>query len=164
MLHGARLDASVFLPASLGGSLDFSSLPSINASLNAIATVLLIAGRRYIALGRIDAHRRTMISAFGVSTLFLALYVTHKVSRSFENTTFGAEGVAKALYLTLLASHVLLAMTVPVLAIALIRFGLKGEIARHRGLARWAWPIWMYVSVTGVLIYFLLYHWNPAIA
>ena len=144
--------------------MDLSFLPSVNASLNACAAILLIAGRRFVLLGRIDAHRRTMLAAFGVSSVFLIFYVTHKVSRDFENTAFGAEGVAKAAYLVLLASHVLLAMAVPVLAIALIRFGLRGEIARHRRLARWAWPIWMYVSLTGVLIYFLLYHWNPALS
>ena len=143
--------------------MDLSFLPPVNASLNALAAVLLIAGRSFIAQGRIAAHRRSMLSAFGVSTIFLACYVAHKVSRDFQNTTFGAEGVAQAAYLTLLVSHVLLAMSVPVLAIALIRFGLKGEIDRHRRLARWAWPIWLYVSLTGVLIYFLLYHWNPAL-
>ncbi len=143
--------------------MDLSFLPPVNASLNALAAVLLVVGRRFIRLGRIDAHRRTMLAAFSVSTVFLALYVAHKVSRDFQNTPFGAEGVVKLAYLAMLASHVLLAMTVPVMAIALIRFGLKGEIARHRRLARWAWPIWMYVSLTGVLIYFLLYHWNPAL-
>jgi uncharacterized membrane protein YozB (DUF420 family) len=143
---------------------DLSLLPGVNASLNAVATVLLLLGRRFIRLGRIDAHRRTMLAAFGVSSVFLVLYVSHKASKNFENTTFNAEGVAKAAYLVLLASHVILAMAVPVLAIVLIRFGLKGEIARHRGLARWAWPIWLYVSLTGVLIYFLLYHLNPALA
>jgi uncharacterized membrane protein YozB (DUF420 family) len=143
---------------------DLSFLPGVNASLNAVATVLLLLGRRFIRLGRIDAHRRTMLAAFGVSSVFLVLYVSHKASKNFENTTFNAEGVAKAAYLVLLASHVILAMAVPVLAIVLIRFGLKGEIARHRGLARWAWPIWLYVSLTGVLIYFLLYHLNPALA
>ncbi len=141
--------------------MDLSFLPPVNASLNALAAVLLVVGRRFIRLGRIDAHRRTMLAAFSVSTVFLALYVAHKVSRDFQNTTFGAEGLVQLAYLAMLASHVLLAMTVPVMAIALIRFGLKGEIARHRRLARWAWPIWMYVSLTGVLIYFLLYHWNP---
>lgn len=143
--------------------MDLSFLPGVNASLNAVATVLLLLGRRFIRMGRIDAHRRTMLAAFGVSSVFLVLYVSHKASKSFENTTFNAEGVAKAAYLVLLASHIILAMSVPVLAIVLIRFGLKGEISRHRGLARWAWPIWLYVSLTGVLIYFLLYHLNPAL-
>jgi uncharacterized membrane protein YozB (DUF420 family) len=103
-----------------------------------------------------------MMSAFGVSSLFLLLYVSHKVSRNFENTTLNVEGWAKSAYLVLLGSHVLLAMTVPVLAIVLIRLGLRDDRAKHRRVARIAWPIWMYVSVTGVLIYLLLYPFNPA--
>jgi uncharacterized membrane protein YozB (DUF420 family) len=137
-------------------------LPSVNASLNALATALLLWGRSLIRRRRVDAHRRVMISAFAVSALFLVLYVTHKASRSFENTTFHAEGLAKGIYLAVLFSHVTLAMAVPVLAILLIRLGLSGRLDRHRRLARVAWPIWIYVSVTGVAIYFALYHFNPA--
>jgi uncharacterized membrane protein YozB (DUF420 family) len=141
---------------------DLSALPAVNASLNAIAAVLLVRGRALIRRGHVDAHRRTMLTAFAVSTLFLALYLLHKASRSFENTTFHAEGTAKLAYLVLLVSHVALAATVPVFAIALVTLGLRGRIARHRRLARIAWPIWMYVSVTGVVIYVLLYHLNPS--
>ena len=103
-----------------------------------------------------------MLSAFAVSTLFLLLYVSHKISRNFENTSFNAEGLAKTAYLVLLASHVLLAMSVPVFAIWLIRLGLSEDRAKHRRVARVAWPIWMYVSITGVLIYLLLYPLNPS--
>ena len=143
--------------------MDLSFLPAINASLNAVSAVLLVRGRRLARARRIDAHRRTMITAFAVSALFLALYVLHKAARGFESTTLHVVGVAKVAYLLMLASHVLLAMTVPVFAILLIRHGLAGRIARHRRLARIAWPIWIYVSVTGVLIYLLLYQWNPAL-
>ena len=141
--------------------MDPTILPSINAALNAVATVLLIAGRRLVKQRRIVAHRRTMLAAFATSSAFLVLYVLHKVSREFENTTFHAEGLAKAAYLLLLFSHVVLAMAVPPIAITLIVFGLTGRIDRHRRLARVGWPIWMYVSVTGVAIYLLLYHLNP---
>ncbi len=141
--------------------MDFSVLPPINATLNATATVLLVIGRRLARRGEVLRHRLVMMAAFAVSSLFLLLYVTHKVSRNFENTTFNAEGWAKAAYLVLLASHVLLAMTVPVFAIGLIRLGLRGERDRHRRLARIGWPVWMYVSVTGVAIYLLLYPFNP---
>jgi len=102
-----------------------------------------------------------MLAAFALSSLFLVLYVAHKAARSFENTPFHAEGAARVAYLALLASHVTLAIAIPPLAIALVALGLRGRIARHRRLARIAWPIWMYVSVTGVAIYFLLYHLNP---
>ena len=142
--------------------MDLSALPAINATLNSIATVLLVVGRVLIKRGRVRAHRLAMLSAFGVSSLFLALYVAHKASRGFENTTFNAEGLAKAAYLALLFTHLLLAMLVPVMAIFLLRYGLRDDRARHVRLARIAWPVWMYVSVTGVLIYFLLYHFNPS--
>ncbi len=141
--------------------MDLSFLPAINAGLNAVAMTLLITGRRLVRQGRIEAHRRVMLSAFGVSSLFLFFYVSHKVSRDFESTTFHVEGAAKIAYLAMLFSHVVLAATVPVLAIWLIRLGLRDERAKHRRLARIAWPIWMYVSATGVLIYVLLYHLNP---
>ena len=142
--------------------MDPSFLPSVNASLNALATALLLWGRSLIRRRRVDAHRRVMISACVVSALFLVLYVTHKASRSFEHTTFHAEGLAKGIYLAVLFSHVTLAMAVPVLAILLIRHGLAGRFDRHRRLARVAWPIWIYVSVTGVAIYLALYPFNPA--
>ena len=141
--------------------MDLSSLPPINAALNATATLLLVFGRRLAKQGQVARHKRVMISAFAVSSLFLLLYVSHKVSRNFENTTFNAEGWAKGAYLVLLGSHVLLAMTVPIFAITLIVFGLRDDRVRHKRLARIGWPIWIYVSVTGVLIYLLLYPFNP---
>jgi uncharacterized membrane protein YozB (DUF420 family) len=103
-----------------------------------------------------------MLAAFAVSSLFLALYVLHKASRGFENTTLHAEGAARAAYLVLLFSHVTLAMCVPPLAITLVALGLRGRIDAHRRLARVAWPVWMYVSITGVAIYLVLYPLNPA--
>ncbi len=141
--------------------MDLSALPPINAALNATAIVLLVYGRRLARRGEVDRHKRVMLSAFAVSTLFLGFYLAHKLARNFENTTFNAVGAPKLAYLALLASHVVLAMTVPLFAIALIRLGLRGERERHRRLARIAWPIWIYVSVTGVLIYLLLYPLNP---
>lgn len=136
-------------------------LPALNAVLNAVSAVLLVVGRRLARARRFAAHKRVMLSAFGVSSVFLASYLLHKWLRDFENTTFHATGVAKGAYLALLFTHVVLAMTVPVFAIVLIRLGLRDERTRHRRIARIAWPIWMYVSVTGVVIYVLLYHANP---
>jgi uncharacterized membrane protein YozB (DUF420 family) len=133
----------------------------VNASLNAIAALLLVRGRLLARAHRVAEHRLTMTAAFVVSSLFLALYLLHKWSRGFENTTFHAAGLAKGAYLALLFSHVALAALVPPLAIALIVLGARGRVERHRRLARWAWPIWMYVSLTGVVIYVLLYHLNP---
>jgi uncharacterized membrane protein YozB (DUF420 family) len=141
---------------------DLSFLPALNATLNACAAVLLVRGRRLARRGEVDAHRRTMLAAFATSSLFLVLYVLHKASRGFENTTLHVEGAAKLAYLALLASHVALALTVPPLAIALVVLGSRDRRAAHRRLARIAWPIWMYVSATGVAIYLLLYPLNPA--
>jgi len=141
--------------------MDLSFLPALNASLNGVATALLIVGRALARRGRIDAHRRVMIGAFAVSSLFLILYVTHKAWRGFEHTPYHGTGAARTAYLAILATHVTLAMTVPFLAIALIRLGLADRRQAHRRLARWAWPVWLYVSMTGVVIYILLYHANP---
>jgi len=141
---------------------DLSFLPGVNAALNATAAVLLVIGRRLARKRRFEAHRRVMMAAFVVSSLFLVLYVAHKASRGFVNTAFHVEGIAHVAYLVMLFTHVTLAMTVPVFAIALVVLALRGQRERHRRLARVAWPIWMYVSVTGVLIYVLLYQLNPA--
>ena len=142
--------------------MDLSFLPSVNAALNFTATVLLLVGRFWIRRGRVAAHRRAMLGAFAVSSLFLVLYVAHKAWRGFEHTPYHGVGLAHGLYLTILFTHLTLAITVPVLAIRLVRLGLGGRIERHRRLARVAWPIWMYVSVTGVVIYLLLYPFNPS--
>jgi uncharacterized membrane protein YozB (DUF420 family) len=141
---------------------DLSFLPALNATLNAVATTLLIYGRIEIRRGRVMRHRRVMLSAFAVSSVFLLLYVVHKAARGFESTHYNGEGLLRAAYFTILFTHLALAMTVPVLAIVLVRLGLSGRIDKHRRLARIAWPIWLYVSFTGVVIYGFLYVWNPA--
>jgi len=141
---------------------DLSFLPAVNATLNLSATLLLVVGRVSIRRGRVAQHRRMMLAAFTVSSLFLVLYVAHKVWRGFVSTPYHGTGVAHGLYLAMLFSHVVLAMTVPVLALRLIRLGLAGRIERHRRLALIAWPIWLYVSITGVMIYLLLYVFDPA--
>ena len=145
---------------------DLSFLPHVNAALNAVATVLLVWGLMLIRRRRVATHRNVMILAFGVSSLFLVFYVLHKAWRAASgfdiNSTFNAEGPVKALYLLILLTHVVLAAAVPVFAIALIVLGLKRRDHWHRRLARVAWPVWMYVSITGVVIYVMLYHLNPA--
>ena len=142
--------------------MDVPFLPTLNALLNGVAIVLLLRGRALVRRGEIDAHKRTMISAFVVSAAFLVFYLLHKYLQGFSNITLEAGPVARGIYLAMLFSHVVLAMTVPVFAFGLITLGLRGEITRHRRLARIGWPIWMYVSVTGVLIYLILYPFNPS--
>lgn len=137
--------------------MDLSWLPSLNAALNLLAAGLLLVGRRFARRREVDRHARVMASAFAVSTLFLVLYVIHKVWRGFEPTAFRGEGLARDAYLALLLSHTVLAALVPALAITLIVLGVRHRVASHRRLARIAWPIWLYVSLTGVVIYLLLY-------
>ncbi len=141
--------------------MSIDQLPALNAALNAVAAVLLVTGWVMIKRKRITAHRNCMIAAFAVSAVFLVSYVAHKIGVRGVHTPYNGEGLIKTAYLVMLISHILLAMAVPVLAIIMIRLGLKGRIDKHRKLGRIALPIWMYVSVTGVLIYFVLYHWNP---
>lgn len=133
------------------------ALPGVNAALNAVAATLLWIGRTRARSGRIEAHRHTMLTAFAVSSLFLALYVSRKAVFGFETVHYAGEGAARLAYLALLGSHVVLAAAVPFLAVALVALGLRDRRAAHRRLARVAWPIWMYVSLTGVAIYFWLY-------
>jgi len=141
----------------------FDGLPAINAMLNATSAVLLLVGYSLIRRKKIAQHRAVMLAAFVVSAVFLACYLLHKwhlyTTTGAMNTTFAGDGTWRAVYLLLLGSHVLLAITVPFLAIITIRRGLRMSVERHRAIARITFPIWMYVSVTGVLVYFMLYKW-----
>lgn len=136
-------------------------LPLLNALLNGLAAMLLIVGRLLIKQKRIKAHRAVMLGAFVVSCLFLVFYVWHKAWKGGVHTPYHGQGLLAWAYYVMLASHVILAMAVPVLAIMLIVLGLRRHDAQHRRLARWAWPLWLYVSITGVLIYLMLYPLNP---
>ncbi len=139
-----------------------SILPLINACLNGISAVLLIAGLVLIRAGRRDAHRRCMLTAFAVSCLFLILYLTHKYLLKSVHTPFRGPDFLKTPYYIMLFSHILLAVSIPPLALITLRRGLAGQEALHRKIARWTWPLWMYVSVTGVLVYLVLYQIWPA--
>lgn len=139
------------------------SLPAINAGLNGLATVLLIVGHGFIKRNRVLAHRNTMLAAFAVSIAFLGCYVVYHAmlqqhtgsgSRPFTGT-----GAIRPVYFTILISHVILAAAVPVLAIRTIYLGLSGRFDVHKKWARVTYPVWVYVSITGVIIYLMLYHW-----
>ena len=145
-------------------------LPHVNAALNSVATVLLIVGFVFIkraqrsreVLKRVsleNAHKLTMLSCFAVSTLFLACYLYyHLVVMEGLSKKFPTDaGSVRYVYYAILLSHVVLAATVPFLAIGTIYFGLRDNRAAHRKLARWTFPIWLYVSVTGVIVYIMLY-------
>jgi putative membrane protein len=130
-------------------------LPAVNAALNAMAAVLLTIGFVLIRKGRIDAHRRTMIAAFATSSLFLICYITYHAQ--VGSVRFTRQGFVRPLYFAVLITHVTLAAAVLPLAIITLSRGLKARYDRHRAIARWTLPIWLYVSVTGVLVYVLLY-------
>lgn len=131
-------------------------LPSINAFLNATAAVLLIWGYSLIRRKQIATHRKVMISAFITSCLFLVCYIVYHAQVGSKH--FPHEGALKTVYLSILGTHTVLAATVPVLAILTLRRGLSARYDKHRRIARWTLPIWLYVSVTGVVVYLMLYH------
>ena len=135
--------------------------PALNASLNATATVLMTAGFVCIKARRILAHRACMLAAFAVSTVFLGCYVTYHLQTG-ARTPFGGKGFIRGIYFTMLISHIILAMAIAYLVPRTLLLALRGDFARHRAWARWVFPIWYYVSVTGVLVYFFLYQWWPA--
>ncbi|MGO9258224.1 MAG: DUF420 domain-containing protein [Bryobacteraceae bacterium] len=131
-------------------------LPTVNAILNATAFVLLLWGYRLIRRKRVDRHRKVMITAFITSCLFLVCYVIYHVQ--VGSVRFPHTGAIRTVYLTILGTHTALAATVPVLAIITLRRGLTQRYEMHRRIAKWTLPIWMYVSVTGVVVYLMLYH------
>ena len=130
-------------------------LPAVNASLNAISGVLLVIGYALMRARKIDLHRRVMIGAFAASSLFLVCYVVYHAQ--VGSVRFTRQGFVRPLYFTILITHVTLAAVVLPLAIMTLSRGLKRRYPQHRRIARWTFPIWMYVSVTGVLVYVLLY-------
>ena len=135
----------------------YAIFPVINASLNGTSTVLLITGRWLIAQRRIAAHRFVMITAVFTSSLFLISYLyyhAHVGSVHFQGT-----GWSRPVYFTILISHVVLAAVIVPLVIVTLTRALRERFDRHRAIARWTFPLWLYVSITGVLVYFMLYHW-----
>ncbi|HUB33587.1 MAG TPA: DUF420 domain-containing protein [Bryobacteraceae bacterium] len=132
------------------------SLPSVNAFLNATAAVLLVWGYLLIRRKRIQTHRKVMTAAFITSCLFLVCYLVYHAEAGVKY--FPRTGTIRTVYLGILGTHTALAATVPFLAIVTLRRGLGARYDKHRRLARWTLPIWLYVSVTGVIVYLMLYH------
>jgi putative membrane protein len=130
-------------------------LPAVNASLNALSGILLLVGYTFLRARRIEQHRRFMIAAFVTSSLFLVSYVIYHAQ--VGSVRFTRQGLVRPIYFTILITHVTLAAFVLPLAILTLSRGLKARYTRHRAIARWTFPIWLYVSVTGVLVYVLLY-------
>jgi uncharacterized membrane protein YozB (DUF420 family) len=132
-----------------------SVLPSVNAALNATAAVLLVWGYLLIRRKQIQTHRKVMLSAFVVSSLFLVCYLVYHFR--VGSVHYAKTGAIRAIYFSILGTHTLLAAAVPPLAIVTLSRGLGARFDKHRRIARWTLPVWLYVSVTGVVVYLMLY-------
>lgn len=135
---------------------DLRQLPTLNACLNTIAAILLIRGWFLIRKRQIEAHRKTMIAAFSVSTLFLISYLIYHYN--VGSVKFQKTGAIRVVYFSILITHTILATVVAPMAVMTLYRGLKGQFDRHSKLARLTLPVWLYVSVTGVVVYLMLYH------
>ena len=133
-----------------------SVLPHLNAALNALSFLLLVAALYQIRRGNVRAHRRLMLSALAVSGLFLASYVTYHAQ--YGSVRFTGRGLIRPVYFVILVTHVILAAAIVPLVAVTLRRALRGDFPLHRRIARWTYPIWLYVSVTGVVVYLMLYH------
>ncbi len=137
-----------------------SILPHVNAALNFVSFLLLVAAFYKIRRGDVRAHRRLMLSALAVSGLFLVSYVTYHAQ--YGSVRFTGQGAVRAVYFFILVTHIILAAAiVPLVVVTAVR-ALRGDFARHRRIARWTYPLWLYVSVTGVVVYWMLYRLYPA--
>lgn len=145
--------------------MNLAELPLVNALLNTLSAILLIIGFRLIKQKKISQHKIVMITAFVISIIFLCCYLLHKyhlyTTTGTFNTTFKGEGIWRIVYFSILISHLFLAIMVPFLAIITLFRGLKMKIETHKKIAKYTLPIWMYVSVTGVLVYIMLYKLFP---
>ena len=135
--------------------MEIADLPTLNASLNALASVFLVAGYVMIRSRRIAAHRRCMLSALGTSALFLISYVIYHANAG--SVPFRGTGAVRVVYFAVLIPHIILAAAILPLALVTTARGLRGDYTRHVRIARWTLPVWLYVSVTGVIVYLMLY-------
>ena len=135
--------------------MEVRDLPALNATLNSISTMLLLFGYYFIKRKEIDRHRLCMVLAFITSCIFLVSYLIYHYFAG--SVPFEGQGWIRGVYFTILITHIVLAAAVPVLALITLYRALKRDFKRHRAIAKWTWPIWMYVSVTGVIVYVMLY-------
>lgn len=135
-------------------------LPHLNALLNSTSAIFLIAGYSFIRAGRIRAHRNCQLSALFTSTLFLVSYLTYHYH--YGDTRFTGQGIVRPFYFAVLISHVVLAIVIVPLVVITVYRAARGDFIRHRRIARWTLPLWLYVSITGVIVYLMLYHIYPS--
>lgn len=144
--------------------MSIQDIPALNACLNGLATLLMTAGFIFIKSGNKESHRKMMLSAGTVSAIFLIGYVAHKILVKGVHTPFGGEGAIRTIYYVMLLTHIVLAIAIAYLVPRTFWFAIKGDFERHKKWAKWTFPIWYYVSITGVLVYFFLYQWWPSAA
>jgi uncharacterized membrane protein YozB (DUF420 family) len=135
--------------------IDYTALPAVNATLNATSGIFLLVGYVLIRQRRINAHRNAMLAAFASSTLFLISYLVYHAQAG--SRPFTGQGPIRYVYFAILISHVILAAAILPMAISTLSRGLRGRYVEHKRIAKWTFPTWMYVSVTGVIVYFMLY-------
>jgi len=135
----------------------YAIFPVINATLNGTSAILLFIGRGFIKRGRMAAHRAVMIGAIVTSSVFLAFYLYYHFH--VGSVRFQGQGWSRPVYFTILISHTILAATIVPLVIITLSRALRRRFPQHRAIARWTYPLWMYVSITGVIVYFMLYQW-----
>jgi putative membrane protein len=140
-------------------SLSALPFPEINACLNGSAFVLLTTGFVLIKQKRVAAHRAVMLATFSISVIFLISYLTGKITQGL--TLFDGEGVWRTVYFTILITHTILAIVIVPLILRTLTLALRGDYVRHRKWAKWTFPLWYYVSITGVIVYFMLFRWFP---
>ena len=141
--------------------IEISDLPAVNATLNLVSLVFLLVGYHAIRHDNVVRHRRCMVTAFCVSVLFLGSYLTYRFLG--QEKRFGGTGLIRPVYFFILITHVILAATVPFLAGLTLWRAIRGQFVQHRRIARWTLPIWLYVSITGVMVYVMLFViWRPA--
>ena len=131
--------------------------PALNAALNGTCAILLVLGRIAIAKREMDRHRKLMLAAFATSTVFLISYLIRFATSGSHK--YPGDGLDKVIYLVVLFSHMVLAVVLVPLVVRALMLALRGDFDRHIRVVKWGWPIWMYVSVTGVVVYFMLYHY-----
>jgi uncharacterized membrane protein YozB (DUF420 family) len=140
--------------------MNLADLPTLNACLNGTSAVFLALGYFFIKRKKIEAHRKCMVAAFITSTIFLASYLIYHFNAG--RTTFQGPAAVRSVYLVILATHTVLAVVIVPLILLTLHRAIKQRFELHKRIARWTWPLWMYVSVTGVVIYFMLYHLYPS--
>lgn len=143
-----------FMPKEASSSVDVSFLPTLHAILNSMTAVALVVGYYNIKRGNIKVHRGAMVTAFGLSSIFLVSYVTYHFLG--ERTIYGGDGLLKMFYYFILLTHIVLAVVIVPLVLLSVYFAISEQFARHRRISKWTFPIWLYVAITGVLVYILI--------